>query len=323
MLLAGDVGGTKTLLALFEPGSSRPAPMTVRSFTTSAFQSLGEIVSAFLAQEQLDAGRIDAACFGVAGPVLDGRAQLTNVGWPVLAQEVRDRLGVRSVELLNDLEAMAWSVPVLAPSELETLQQGQPRRDGNAALIAAGTGLGMAMLARVGERLMPVASEGGHADFAPRTPQEIQLLQVLMDTRGRAQWEDVVSGPGLVTLHQFTHQTACASVPVGLEASEKPSAISRAALEHRCPACVEALDLFVALYGSAAGNLALTAAATGGLYIGGGIAPKILPAIRSGAFMAAFSAKAPMEWLLSRVPVHVILNPEAGLLGAAVRINHK
>lgn len=323
MLLAGDLGGTKTLLALFERRPLRPTPISVRSFATTEFQSLGDIVAAFLVMEELNADRIEAACFGVAGPVLEGRAQLTNVGWAVVAEEVRDRFGIREVELLNDLEAMAWSVGVLAPAELEILQRGERGHQGNAAIIAAGTGLGMAMLLRVGDRFLPVASEGGHADFAPRTPREVQLLQALTDWYGRAQWEDVVSGSGLINLHRFTHQTSCPAFPDSLEAGRKPSAISSAALEHRCPACVEALDLFVSIYGSAAGNLALTAAATGGLYIGGGIAPKILPALRPGQFMAAFRAKAPMEPLLSRMPVQIILNHEAGLLGAAVRINDR
>ena len=323
MLLTGDVGGTKTLLALFEPRPHRPAPISVRSFPTTEFQSLGDIVAAFLAAEGLNPDRIEAACFGVAGPVLDGRAHLTNVGWAVLAAEVRNRFGVAEVELLNDLEAIAWSVGVLAPLELEVLQRGEQVRHGNGAVIAAGTGLGMAILLRAGERFLPLASEGGHADFAPRTAREMELLRVLTNWYGRAQWEDIVSGPGLANLHRFTHRTPCTAFPDSLEAGERPAAISSAAIEKRCPACVEALDLFVSIYGSAAGNLALTAAATGGLYVGGGIAPKILPALRAGRFMAAFGAKAPMEPLLSRMPVQIILNQEAGLLGAAVRINRQ
>ena len=321
MILAGDIGGTKTLLALFERRPVRPVPIATRSFSTNQFQSLGDMVAAFLATEALSPKRVEAACFGVAGPVLDGRSQLTNVGWAAVAAEVRDRFALQEVELLNDLEALAWSVSVLAPAELETLQVGERSPFGNAAVIAAGTGLGMAILVRAGATLLPVASEGGHADFAARTPREVQLLNVLTETYGRAQWEDVVSGPGLVNLHRFTHQTPCVAVPSRLDAPEKPSAISSAALEGRCPHCVETLDLFTSMYGSAAGNLALTAAATGGVYVGGGIAPKIVPALRAGQFMASFGTKAPMQPLLARMPVHVILNSEAGLLGAAVRVN--
>jgi len=322
MLLAGDIGGTKTLLALFERRPIRPIPIVVRSFPTMQFQSLGDMVAAFLTTEGLNSDRIEAACFGVAGPVLDGQARLTNVGWAVVAAEVRDRFAVQEVRLLNDLEATAWSVPVLDPTELEPLQVGRPGPSGNAAVIAAGTGLGMAILLRAGTTLLPVASEGGHADFPPRTPREVELLNALTAWFGRAQWEDIVSGPGLVNLYRFTHQTPCLVVPAALEASEKPSAISTAALEGRCPHCADALDLFTSIYGSAAGNLALTAVATGGVYIGGGIAPKILPALRTGRFMASFGSKAPMEHLLAGMPVHVILNPEAGLLGAAVRVNN-
>jgi glucokinase len=322
MILAGDIGGTKTLLALFERRPLRPVPITTRSFSTTQFHSLGDMVAAFLAAEGVIPHRIEAAGFGVAGPVIDGRSQLTNVGWAVVAAEVRERFALQEVELLNDLEAMAWSVPVLTPTELETLQIGARASFGNAAVIAAGTGLGMAMLVRAGATFLPVASEGGHADFAPRTPRQVQLLNALTEWYGRAQWEDIVSGPGLVNLHRFTHQTPCAAVPSTLEASEKPSAISAAALERRCASCMETLDLFTSIYGSAAGNLALTAAATGGVYVGGGIAPKILPALRAGRFMASFGAKAPMQQLLAHIPVHVILSPEAGLLGVAVRVSH-
>jgi len=322
MLLAGDIGGTKTLLAFFERRPVRPLPLVVRSFSTKQFHNLGEMVAAFLGTERVDPSHIEAACFGVAGPVFDGRAQLTNVGWAVVAADVRERFSLQRVELLNDLEAMAWSVPVLDSSELETLQSGEPARFGNAAVIAAGTGLGMAISLRAGTTFLPVASEGGHADFAPRTAREVQLLNALTEWYGRAQWEDIVSGPGLINLHRFTHQRPCLAVPTTLEAFEKPPAISRAALERRCADCVEALDLFTSAYGSVAGNLALTAAATVGVYVGGGIAPKILPALHTGRFMAAFGSKPPMDRLLARMPVHVILNPEAGLLGAAVRVNN-
>ena len=279
------------------------------------------MVAAFLDLESVNPSHIEAACFGVAGPVLDGRSQLTNVRWAVVAADVRARFSLQRVELLNDLEAMAWSVPVLDSSELETLQSGEGALVGNAAVIAAGTGLGMAILLRTGNRFLPVASEGGHADFAPRTAREVELLNALSEWYGRAQWEDIVSGPGLINLHRFTHKTPCFAVPSTLEAHEKPSAISSAALERCCAGCVEALDLFASVYGSAAGNLGLMAAATGGVYVGGGIAPKILSVLRTGQFMTAFGSKAPMGRLLARIPVHVILSPEAGLLGAAVRVN--
>ncbi|MGH9147075.1 MAG: glucokinase [Vicinamibacterales bacterium] len=321
MLLAGDVGGTKTLLALFERHPVRPALRNVRSFPTTDFEHLSDIVDAFLEAEGLPPNRVEAACFGVAGPVLNGSAQLTNVGWTVSAADFSTRLGIPNVRLLNDLEAMAWSLAVLTPTELEVLQAGETSTHGTVAIIAAGTGLGTAILHRAGGTFVPVASEGGHVDFAPRTPREIELLRAMLTTHGRVQLEDLLSGPGLIDLHRFTHKGTCPALPNGYDPKEAPAAISTAAIEGRCADCEEALDLFVSIYGSAAGNLALTAAAIGGVYIGGGIAPKILPALRDGRFMKAFSDKSPMESLLGRVTVQVILNHQAGLLGAAVHGN--
>jgi glucokinase len=321
MLLAGDVGGTKTLLALFERQPLRPSPLNVRSFPTTEFERLSDIVEAFLDVENLPPDRVEAACFGVAGPVLDESARLTNVGWSVHASEIRTHLGIRNVRLLNDLEAMAWSVSVLGPSELEVLQVGEQAPHGTVALIAAGTGLGTAILHRAGGTVRAVASEGGHVDFAPRSPREIELLTAMLATHRRVQLEDLVSGPGLVDLHRFTHTDSCPALPGRYDLDDTPAAISTAALERRCPRCVETLELFVSIYGSAAGNLALTAAALGGVYVGGGIAPKILPALRNGRFMDAFRDKPPMESLLARIAVQVILNDKAGLLGAAVHVN--
>ena len=321
MLLAGDVGGTKTLLALFERNPVRPQLVNVRSFPTTNFAHLSEIVDAFLKAEGLPPTGVEAACFGVAGPVLNGSAQLTNVGWSVEASDVSTRLGIRHVRLLNDLEAMAWSLAVLTPSELEVLQAGETATHGTVAIIAAGTGLGTAILLRAGGTFVPIASEGGHVDFAPRTPREIELLSAMLTTHRRVQLEDLVSGPGLIDLHRFTHAGPCPALPNGYDARAIPAAISTAALNGRCDDCEEALNLFVSIYGSAAGNLALTAAAIGGVYVGGGIAPKILPALRNGRFIEAFRNKSPMESLLARVTVQVILNHEAGLLGAAVHVN--
>lgn len=323
MLLAGDVGGTKTLLALFERHPVRPSLRNVQSFTTTNFANLSDIVATFLKAEGLSPNSVEAACFGVAGPVLNGSAQLTNVGWTVDASDVSTRLGIRHVQLLNDLEAMAWSLAVLTPSELEVLQAGETNAHGTVAIIAAGTGLGTAILHRAGGTFVPLASEGGHVDFAPRTPREIELLREMLTTHRRVQLEDLASGPGLLDLHRFTHTRACRAVPDGHDLAPTPAAISTAALEGRCDDCREALGLFVSIYGSAAGNLALTAAATGGVYVGGGIAPKILPALRDGRFIEAFRNKSPMESLLARVTVQVILNHEAGLLGAAVHVNRR
>jgi glucokinase len=322
MILAGDVGGTKTLLGLFERGPHRPTRTAVGSFPTAQFGSLGDIISAFLGAEGRSADRLEGACFGVAGPVVEGRAVLTNVGWAVMDADLRGGLGLDRVRLLNDLEATAWSLPVLAPLEFETLQDGEPTPHGNLAIIAAGTGLGMAIVLRQGETYQPIASEGGHADFAPATEREMALLESLNVGGGRVQWEDIVSGRGLVTLHRFTHTRPCAAVTTDLDAEIAPAAISAAALAHRCAACVEALDLFASAYGSAAGNLALTAVATGGLYVGGGIAPKVLSVLQGGRFMTGFTDRRRMRALLDGIPVRVILAPEAGLLGAATAALH-
>jgi glucokinase len=315
MLLAGDVGGTKTLLGLFEPAEQRPQPITIRSYPTTAFASFTDILNAFAR----DIGRplgVEAAVAGVAGPVIEDRASLTNIAWNMSAHEMTARLGTPRVRLLNDLEAMANSAEVLTSDEVVVLQEGVPRANGNAAVIAAGTGLGEAYLHRVDGRLRPMPSEGGHADFAPRTDREIELLHMLRQEYGRAEVEHVLSGPGLVHLHRFTHRKR--GCDAARDAAMGPAAISDAALAARCPACVEALSIFVGAYGAEAGNLALRGVATSGVYVGGGVAPKILPALQDGRFMEAFRAKGVMSDFVARVPVKIILNPEAGLIGAAV-----
>jgi glucokinase len=318
VLLAGDIGGSKTLLGLFLAKAPRPEPIETHTFMTLAFSDLGDMVAEFLAG--VGAGRepIDAASFGVAGPVVGTCAQLTNVPWRADATRLRDRLSIPRVNLLNDLVALAHAVPVLEASELQSLQQGRMAPDGNMALIAAGTGLGEAVLHRVGDRLVPSASEAAHSDFAARTPTEVRILQELTRVFGRVDVERVVSGPGLANIHRILHDGPCPAVDPASDAAQVPALISRAALERRCHSCVETLDTFVAAYGAEAGNLALRAMATGGIYVGGGIAPKVIPALKAGGFLRAFGAKAPMEELLRDVPVFVILNPEAGLLGAAV-----
>jgi glucokinase len=317
MLLAGDIGGTKTLLGLFDPRPARPKAITVRSFATMDFVDLSAIIAAFNADPAVHGTAIDAACFGVAGPVSADTAQLTNVPWRVDARQVERTFAIGRAALLNDLQAMAYSVPVLQPSELHSIQAGEALRGGNMALIAAGTGLGEALLHDVGGQFIPAASEGGHADFAARSEREIAILRSLTTRYGRADVEHVVSGRGLLNIHAVAHTRPC-DARIDLDDPEAPAMISAAALEHRCDGCVETLDVFVDAYGAETGNLALRSVATGGVYVGGGIAPKILPALTTGAFMAACRAKPPHHALLARVPVKVILNPEAGLLGAAV-----
>lgn len=318
MLLAGDIGGTKTLLGIFVPEAPRPVLLEVRSYPSQSFDSFVDILDAF---ESDTAHRLSpsAAAFGVAGPVMGARAQLTNISWNIDAEAIARRLSTPRVALLNDLEAMATGVTVLTDDELEPLQPGTPRAGGNAVVIAAGTGLGQAYLHRVGNQLRPVASEGGHADFAARTDRELELVKMLRDLYGRAEVEQVLSGPGLVNLHRFTHRGSGCPVVEDVAIEDAPARITRGALSGRCQFCVEALRMFVDAYGAEAGNLALRGMAAAGVFIGGGIAPKILSTLQDGRFMKAFLAKAPMDRLLEQFPVNVILNPDTGLIGAAVR----
>jgi glucokinase len=319
MLLAGDIGGTKTLLGLFAPGAPRPTPQRVAAFVTIEHESLPALIRRFL--DSGPAATIEAACLGVAGPVKAQQAQLTHVPWAVVAADVAAEFALPSVTLLNDLEAMACAVPVLERSELAPIKPGRPVAGGNAALIAAGTGLGEALLHVVDGRPVAFASEGGHADYSPRTEDEVGLMRALTARYGRAEWEQVLSGPGLVNIHRFTHPHGGAACPASADETLLPAAISRAALDGRCPQCVRALAMFVAAWGAEAGNLALRAVATGGVFIGGGIAPKILPALRSPEFLDAFRGKPPMVELLDAIPVQVIMNEQAALLGAAVHAN--
>jgi glucokinase len=317
VILAGDVGGTKTLLGLFDLAPRRPVPVDVSSFPTADFNGLSAVVSAFLADRR-DTPRIRAACFGVAGPVVDQAARLTNVPWTISAEQLAREFDVPHVRLLNDLEAMAHAIAILEPDELHTLQRGHSHPDGNAALIAPGTGLGESILHNLGGAYRPVASEGGHADFAARNQREIALLQMLLQESGRVDLEQVVSGPGIVNLHRFTHAgERCEARGAEVAAEDLPPLVSRAAMDGSCARCIEAMDLYTAALGAAAGNLALRALSTGGVYIGGGVAPRILPLLEKGGFLRAFIDKTPMEPLLESMPVQVILNQEAALLGAA------
>jgi glucokinase len=318
MILAGDVGGTKTQLGLFDTADPRPVLRDSRTYATTEYGSFSAILDAF-ARDLGGAITVDVASVGVAGPVVLNRATLTNIDWDISAAEIAGRLETTRVHLLNDLEAMANSVDVLSTDELALLQEGVPRPEGNAAVIAAGTGMGQAYLHRVNGRLLPVPSEGGHADYAARTDREIELVRMLREQHGRAEVEQVVSGPGLMNLYRFTHRGGGCEMLDGLDdPREAPARVSMAGMSGRCRGCVEALRMFVSAYGAEAGNMALRGVATSGLYVGGGIAPKILPALTSGTFMEAFLAKDPMRALLERVPVKVILNTDTGLLGAAV-----
>ena len=315
MLLCGDIGGTTTTLALFHP--ERPLePIDPVRHESQAFRGLEEIVHRYLGARQV---RVEGACFGIAGPVHGERVATTNLPWVVDAAALRARLAGAPVVLLNDLQALAHGVLMLPDDRLAVLNPGRPA-PGNAAVIAAGTGLGEAGLMWDGTRHVPLATEGGHADFAPRSEREIALLRYLLGRSPHVSWEQVVSGPGLVHCFEFLRDAEGLPVPDGLAAAvaeHGPGAISAAALAGVAPIAVAALDLFTGCYGAEAGNLALKLLATAGTYVGGGIAPKILPKLQDGTFRAAFVAKGRFARLLEDVPVRVILDPRTGLYGTA------
>jgi glucokinase len=316
MLLAGDIGGTNARLGLFRRGPTRPELERTRVFPTPAFPELVAMLREFCRLEGVDVSTLEGAAFGVAGPVLDNVVTLTNANWHIDGRAAATALGLPIVRVVNDLEAMAWGVTVLTADERVTLhdQPADPRA--NIAIIAPGTGLGEGLLHNEAGRLMASPSEGGHADMAPHTARQIGVLQFLTERYGRGTWEQVLSGPGILNLFDFTHTTPCAVVDRA--AADAPAQVTTCALAGSCPACVEAVELFVSFLGAEAGNMALRAVATGGVYVGGGIPPAILPALQDGRFMQAFLAKAPKDDLVARVPVHVITHKYPALLGAAV-----
>ena len=299
MLLAGDVGGTKIFLGLFARNGARPKAIEIRSYRTLDFPDLGAVSLHFLRETSTAPHDIEAAVFGVAGPITGARAHLTNVPWIVDLDALRRDVAIPRAHLLNDLEALAWSVPVLTSDEIEVVHEGRPDAGGNVALIAAGTGLGIALLPNVDGRLVPRASEGGHVDFAPRNADEQALAEALTRDYGRVDIERVVSGPGLANIHRILHPHQCGTLTPMPPSHDLPAAISRAALEAGCPSCIRSLECFVSAYGASAGNLALTVLATGGVYLGGGIAPRILPALRWPCFLQSFLDKSPMDALIS------------------------
>jgi glucokinase len=317
MILAGDVGGTKTLLGLFDPGPPL-RPERVASFPSASFPSLVAIVEAFRSSAPAP---IAAAALGVAGPIRGTRAVLPNLPWSVDAAPVAALLKLPALALVNDLEATAWGLELLGDEDVATLLPGDAAPAGNQAVISAGTGLGEAVLYRAGERRTAFATEAGHADLAARTDLEIELIGWLRARHGRVSWERVLSGPGLANVHAFLAAASRGEEPAritaAIRAGDAAAVISAAALEGTSERCALALDLFAGVYGAEAGNLVLRALATGGLFLGGGIAPKILPWLRREPFRRAFLDKGRLSPLLAATPVRVILNERTALLGAA------
>ena len=323
MILGGDVGGTKCNLALFDERLGALVMGEDRRFPSRDFPTFEDVVAEFVRSVAEPAGiKVTAAGFGVAGPVHKGTVVATNLPWRIEAKSLADLLNLPHVALLNDLEATANGIAALGPKDFETLNKGTEGAHGLQAVIAAGTGLGEAGLYWDGSRHRPFSSEGGHADFAPRNELEDDLLVYLRTRFGsHVSWERILSGPGLRNVYDFLRDTKRGTEEPWLkEAMEKddPSAvISRAALDHKSKICVDALDLFVSIYGGEAGNLALKLLSAGGVYVGGGIAPKILPKLRGPVFMENFLAKGRLRPVLEQMPVRVILNDNTALFGAA------
>ena len=317
MILAGDVGGTKTNLALYRREAGGLFRHRTATYRSREHAGLEPILRDFLS----GGDTVERACIGVAGPVESGRCRLTNLDWEVDEASLRRTLGVREAYLINDLQATASSLPFLQESDRAIIQEGETDPQGTMAVLAAGTGLGEGFLVGSGAGYIPLASEGGHVDFAPRDEREMRLHAFLRAKHGRVSVERVLSGPGLHDVYRFLREAEGMAeeprIAAEIAGGGPQHAIVRHGLAGGAGACAEALRIFCSLYGAEAGNLALQYLATGGVYLGGGIAPAILPALRRGQFLAAFRDKGRMGNLLSRVPVAVILDPTAPLLGAA------
>jgi glucokinase len=318
VILAGDIGGTNARMAFYQVRAGRLHQVSEAVFPSRQHSGLESIVAAFVAQQKQQP---QVACFGIAGPVVNGRAETPNLPWIIEASKLQSELKIPGVRLINDLEANAWGIGALEEKDLVPLSPSKKAAGGNQAVISAGTGLGEAGLYWDGKQHHVFACEGGHCDFAPRNDLEIQLLKYLIARFGHVSYERILSGPGLVNVFHFLrdagHGDPSAVVLTQMEGSDEAAAISRAALEGTCALCEQALDLFVAIFGAEAGNLALKTMATGGVFLGGGIAPKILTKLKGPLFMEAFRAKGRMQRLLEAIPVSVITNDRTALLGAA------
>jgi glucokinase len=319
-ILVGDIGGTKTGLALAEVAGDRVILSEARRYPSGEFHSLEAIVTRYLKEiGQAAQSACRRGAFAIAGPVQGRRSKTTNLPWEIDADELERVLGLESVGLLNDLEAVAWGVAALGPADLLELHPGEPGVQGNACVVAAGTGLGEAGLYWDGERHRPFATEGGHTDFAPIDEREIALLKHLQGRFGRVSWERVASGMGIANIYDFLLEWRGAETPDWLAIAEgdTAAAVAGAAAAGLCPICAETMELFFRLYGREAGNMGLKHMALGGVYLGGGIAPKNLKALQEGPFLSSFFAKGRMEPLMRRMPVRVILRGDTPLLGCA------
>jgi len=330
MILAGDVGGTKVHLALYSFDSGRLKQVRDQKFPAGEFPTLDAVVDKFLTgdpngtkdQDKTERDQIVAACFGCPGPVRNGRLKLTNLPWTLDQHDLAQSLGIQHIFLINDLEANGYGIPELAPESIVTLHTGDPAEVGNRGLIAAGTGLGEALLIWDGKTHRPIPSEGGHCDFAARNPREIALLEYLQKTlSGRVSWERVVSGIGIKNVYAYLRDVEKMDEPQWLRdrmKTEDPNAvIGQCADDGSSPLCFDTMQMFAAAYGAETGNIALKVLAVGGMYLGGGIAPKALKTLNRGGFMQAYLDKGRLSAVLDAIPVRVILDDACALLGAA------
>jgi glucokinase len=326
MILAGDIGGTKTALGLFNEESGPACPVTEKVFSSACHESLEEITTEFLNQES--AGPVEAACFAVAGPIMSGRTNVTNLPWDVHSKTLSTTMNIGKVKLINDVQAVACSIPFLEKSSMRTLNQGKPAAIGTAAVIAVGTGLGEAFLTWDGCTYLSHPTEGGHCDFAPADDRQSGLLGYLRKKRNHVSWEVVCSGIGVPNIYDYLASTGIYDsykntgvlVEIPEHAIDRTPAIFNAGINQDppCPLCADTVEVFVSILGAESGNLALKTMATGGLYLGGGIPPRILETLECGSFMKAFTSKGRLTPMMGEIPVHVILNPRAALMGAAM-----
>jgi glucokinase len=318
LVLAGDVGGTKTNLGLFSKDKDRPVLKVMKTFSSPDAPDLEHIIREFL---HIHPALVSRACFGVAGPVIDGKSKTTNLPWDVSEDRIKKHFPFQYVRIINDLTATAMAVPLLNTDEFFRLNRATTGNGRHLGLVAPGTGLGIAMLMYHEGRYVPIASEAGHSDFAPNSEPEAELWQYLHRRYGHVSIERAVSGSGLVNIYEWLKYSGRIDEPEWfsqrLKENDPAMVVADAALSNRDPGCVEALNLFVSIFGAVAGNFALFGLTTGGVFLGGGISPKILPKLKEDIFMKAFVNKGRFKGFLEKIPVNVILNDKAALIGAA------
>lgn len=324
-ILAGDIGGTKTLLQLATVRDGIFHAVYERHFDSAAYEDFSVLLGEFMSTAALmpaAAGAIDAACFGVAGPIHGQSAKITNLSWAIDASAVGAEFGIANVSLINDFTAVGCGIEMLHGDDLASLQTGKPEPFGPRAVLGAGTGLGEGLLIWQGDHYQALPSEGGHVDFAPADEEQDGLLRYLRPIFGHVSYERILSGAGLVNIFEYLtgsgREAATAALREAMLKNDPAAAISGFGLDGRDPAAVRALDLFVSIYGAQAGNLALTTLARGGVYVAGGIAPKIIARLLQGGFVQAFNAKGRFSALMQGIPVHVVMNQKVGLMGAAL-----